>query len=164
MIKFSLQQIQQNSPYEIVLSEGGDFLFVTDSDITYSISFTEEMFLGECQTYQFILRKIEETHSAHDEKVVKTVLAIINEFFRLNQNVLLYLCDTHDHREEARNRLFINWFQKHAEPNRFTICTAQTNIEGQGFYAAIIIENTNPKLDAIKEDFSFTAEILTNEK
>ena len=38
------------------------------------------------------------------------------------------------------------------------------DIEGQGFYAAIIIENTNPQLDAIKEDFSLTAEILTNEK
>ncbi|MBQ3741476.1 MAG: hypothetical protein II854_03670 [Prevotella sp.] len=36
--------------------------------------------------------------------------------------------------EAARNRLFIRWFKQSAQPDRFTIRSASTTIEGQGFY------------------------------
>ena len=42
--------------------------------------------------------------------------------------------------------------------------TANATVEGQGFYAAIIVENTNPMLEAIVGDFKQTAESLTGEK
>jgi hypothetical protein len=42
--------------------------------------------------------------------------------------------------------------------------TANATVEGQGFYAAIIVENTNPLLKAIVSDFKQTAESLTGEK
>lgn len=67
MIKFSLSRIQQESPYEIIFSEG-DFTFVTDLGIHYSISFTEEMPLGGCDTYQFIIRKIDDNTILTDGK------------------------------------------------------------------------------------------------
>jgi len=37
-------------------------------------------------------------------------------------------------------------------------------VEGQGFYAAIIVENCNPMLEAIVSDFKQTEESLTGEK
>lgn len=37
-------------------------------------------------------------------------------------------------------------------------------IEGKGFYAAIIVENRNPKLDLIVADFESTAQVLTADK
>ena len=79
-------------------------------------------------------------------------------------NVLLYICDTSDGREAKRNRLFLNWFYKNAEPNRFTIRTANTTVEGEGFYTAIIVENRNPLLEAVIADFEMTAEALTTGK
>lgn len=164
MIKFSLAQIQEKSPYEIIFSEG-DFIFQTDEGIHYSISFSkEEIMLGECESYQFIIRKIEEAHIPHDPKVKTTILAIINEFFRSNLNILLYICDTSDHREEARNRLFLTWFEHNAEPGRFIIRTANTEVEGEGFYAAIIVENRNPKLNDIIEEFEQTSRMLIEDK
>lgn len=164
MIKFYLTRIQEKSPYEIILSEG-DFIFLTDRNIHYSISFNkEDMMLGGCETYQFILRKIEETHSLYDSKVEATILAIIYEFFRSNQQVLLYICDTSDHREEARNRLFLKWFERNAEPNRFTIRTTYTEIEGEGFYVSIIVENRNPNLKAIICEFEEISQMLTQDK
>ena len=39
---------------------------------------------------------------------------------------------------------------------------ASTTIEGQGFYAAIIVENRNPLLTDITADFDKTAVTLTN--
>lgn len=42
--------------------------------------------------------------------------------------------------------------------------TANATIEGEGFYAAIIVENSNPKLEDIVNDFKQTAETLTGDK
>lgn len=164
MIKFSLKHILEHAPYELVLS-GEEFIFQTDLGIHYSISFNkEDIILGGCATYQLIIRKIEEAKSSHDPKVEATILSIISEFFRSNLEVMLYLCDTSDGREEFRNKLFLSWFDKHAGNNRFTICKAHAEIEGEGIFLCIIIDNRNPKLKAITEDFEEKAAMLTGEK
>ena len=60
MIKFSLSRILEESPYNLILS-GTDFRFITDFGIHYSVSFNkEDIVLGECETYQLIIRKIDE--------------------------------------------------------------------------------------------------------
>ncbi len=164
MIKFSLKHILEQSPYELTLS-GDEFMFQTDLGIHYSISFSkEDIVLGGCATYQLIIRKIEEVKSQHDPKVEATILSIIREFFRSNLEVMLYLCDTSDGREEYRNRLFLSWFEKYAQKNQFTICQAHTEIEGEGLFFCIVVENRNPKLKAITEDFEDKAAMLTGEK
>ena len=56
----------------------------------------------------------------------------------------------------------MRWFERNAEPNRFTIRTANAKVEDETVYIAIIVENRNPKLQAITEDFEATAEALTN--
>ena len=163
MIKITLEDINRKSPYEVTLNNG-DFDFTTDSGTRYSVSFLEDVPLGGCDTYQFGFRKREDTHSGYDAHVKDTLIAIIEQFFAENANVLLYICDTSDGREEKRNRLFVKWFEEFATPNRFTMKTANATVEGQGFYAAIIVENTNPMLEAIVSNFKQTAESLTGEK
>ena len=74
------------------------------------------------------------------------------------------MCDTSDSREAARNRQFLRWFEESADSGRFTIKTASAIIEGQGIYAAIIVENRNPLAKAIIEDFELTAQMLTEGK
>ena len=163
MIKITLENINRKSPYKISLNNG-DFDFVTDNGMRYSVSFLEDIPLGGCDTYQFGFRKRDEIHSSHDAKVKDTLIAIIEQFFEENKNVLLYICDTSDAREEKRNRLFIRWFEEFATPERFTMRTAHASVEGQGFYAAIIVENSNPRVDDVVNDFTTTAESLTAEK
>lgn len=164
MIKFSLQHIAEHAPYELLLSEN-DFTFRTDLGIHYSVSFNkEDIVLGGCDTYQIIIRKIEETRSRHDPKVEATILAIIDEFFCSNQEVLLYMCDTSDGREESRNRLFLTWFERYAEKHRFTICQAHAEIEGEGLFFCIVVDNRNPHLEAITADFEESATLLTEGK
>ena len=73
MIDLSLQQIQKNSPYDITLSEAG-LIFQTDNGIHYRISFDEEeIVLGGCKTYQFILFKVEDIRTPHDPKIEDVV-------------------------------------------------------------------------------------------
>ena len=112
MIRFSLKRILENAPYDLTLSDN-NFVFQTDLGIHYMVSFSkEDIVLGGCATYQLIIRKIEEEKSPHDPKVEATILAIVREFFRSNLEIMLYLCDTSDGREEYRNRLFLTWFDR----------------------------------------------------
>jgi len=161
MIQLSLDAINEHSHYYVMLSPKGGYIFETEGGIHYTISFEEEMPIGGCSTFQFIIEKMERVRSGYDSKVEQTILAIINEFFVEHLNVLLYLCDDSDGREANRNRLFLAWFRKHATPERFTIRTASARVEGHGFYAAIIVENRNPLLESIIEDFEMTAKALT---
>ncbi len=162
MIYFSLPRILSASPYEILLSEG-DFLFQTEKGVRYEISFNkEDIIFGGCETYQFIIRKLDDNRSSYDPKVKDTILSVINEFFHANQKILLYICDTADGKEGSRNRLFLNWFERNAEEGRFTIMTANATVEDENIYAAIIVRNDHPNINEIISDFNKTAELLTN--
>ncbi len=164
MIELSLETLNKKSPYKITLAEDGGYDFITSIGIHYTIYFDDDQPMGGCKTYQFIIQKVEHQHSPHDPKVEQTILNIVDQFFSEHLNVLLYICDDSDGREAKRNRLFLSWFNKFAEPGRFTICAANTIIEGHGFYAAIIVENRNPKLKAITEEFETIAQALTSDK
>ncbi len=161
MINLSLERINAKSPCPVTEVHGG-YQFETESSVIYRIRFIEEMPIGGCDTYQFAISRITESNAGFDPDVRATIFIIIDEFFAEYQNVLLYICDTSDGREEARNRLFVHWFTIAASPNRFTIKTANAMVEGEGIYAAIIVENTNPKLAEITRDFDTTTEALMN--
>ena len=161
MKPLSLDLINERSPYYVMLSPKDNYIFETERGIHYSISFEEETPIGGCDSYQFIIEKIDKVRSSHDAKVEQTILAILDEFFAEHLDVLLYMCDDSDGREANRNRLFLAWFKKHAAPERFTIRVASAIVEGKGFYAAIIVENRNPLLETIIADFESTAEALT---
>ena len=161
MTPLSLEQINKLAPYYVMLSPRDNYIFETEQGIHYSISFEEDTPLGGCNTFQFIIEKIDKVRSPHDPKVEPTILAIINEFFMEHLDVLLYICDDSDGREANRNRLFLAWIKRNAEPERFTIRTANATVEGKGFYVAIIVENRNPLLESIIEDFECTARALT---
>ena len=164
MIQLSLETLNEKSPYQFTIAEDGGYDFVTSQGIHYTIYFDDDQPLGGCATFQFIIQKVEHKRSSHDPLVEQTILTIVDQFFTEHLNVLLYICDDSDGREAKRNRLFMSWFNKHAEPGRFTICTANTNIEGHGFYAAIIVENRNPMLRAITEEFEIASNALTADK
>ena len=176
MIYFSLKRILEHAPYDLVLS-GSDFMFQTDLGIHYIVSFSkEDIVLGGCNTYQLIIRKIEEARSPHDPKVEATILAIIKEFFEAtilaiikeffcsNLEVMLYLCDTSDGREESRNRLFVTWFDRYINKDGFIIRKAHAQVEGEGMFLCIIVDKRNPRLKAITDDFDEKAAMLTEGK
>ena len=161
MIKLSLEHINAKSPYEVKEVRGG-YEFHTEGGILYRIRFLEENPIGGCDTYQFAISKIDNVRSPHDPNISAITFIIIDEFFSEYENVLLYYCDSTDHREAGRNRLFIRWFEKAANPNRFTIRTTHATVEGQELYLAIIVENRNSRLKAITDEFDATAAALTD--
>ena len=136
-------------------------MFVTEKGIEYSVHFTEEFSLGGCETFQFMFSKLTKEHAPFDMRIKQTLIIIIEEFFNVNHNVLLYICDTSDKREAFRSRLFGRWFQQFAEKEEYVFRSANAQVEGEGFYAAIIVEKRNPLLPQIVEDFEMSAKELS---
>ena len=110
MIELSLDLINAQSPYEVSFAPNGDFAFATSLNIHYLISFEMEEPVGGCNTFQFVIQKLENQRSPHDAKVEQAILAILDVFFREHLDVLLYMCDDSDGRE-ANLQPFI-WTQR----------------------------------------------------
>lgn len=160
----SLEDINAKSPYLVKRADDGDYVFQTTKGVIYGIGFIENDPLGGCETFQLSISNQNKVHASYDPDVKDTILIIVEEFFCKNLDGLLYMCDTSDSREAARNRLFLRWFEEYTEQGRFVIKTASAVIEGQGIYAAIIVENRNPLAKAIIDDFELTAKMLTENK
>lgn len=47
---------------------------------------------------------------------------------------------------------------------RITICQAHAEVEGEGLFLCIVIDNRNPRLQAITTDFTESAALLTEGK
>ena len=92
MNSLSLPRINSKSPYKVKLSKNECFyIFTTDQNIIYSISFSEEYEIGGCMSYQFSIDNLEKSHDSYDKKIKDTIIAIIEDFFIANQDVLLYI-------------------------------------------------------------------------
>ena len=164
MNELSLEDINAKSPYLVKRADDGDYVFQTAKGVINGIGFIENDPLGGCETFQLSISNQNKKHASYDPDVKNTTLIVVEEFFCKNLDGLLYMCDTSDSREAARNRLFLRWFEEYAEPGRFIIKTASAVVEGQGIYAAIIVENRNPLAKAVIDDFELTAEMLTEDK
>lgn len=161
MNKISVERINKKSPYEVKQTEFGDFVFQTCHKIIYGVAFLEDSPIGGCATFQLTISNKNDRHEAFDPSVRATILSIIEVFFCENNNVLIYICDTSDGREAVRNRLFLKWFEDYADNHRFYFRTAHAVIEGEGFFAALIAELSNPQIEAVKQNFERTAKELS---
>ena len=57
MIYLSLDSINKQDVYYVMLSPRGGYIFETGNGIHYTISFEEENSFGGCDTYQFVIKK-----------------------------------------------------------------------------------------------------------
>ena len=91
-----------------------------------------------------------------------TIWAIIEEFFRVNPDVLLYLCDTADDQQVMRARLFQRWFNLYEGKDRFIIRQVEIPDENVINYVAMIIKRNYPQANEIANEFEQQAELFKN--
>ena len=89
MLRLSIETINSHSPYNIRLSDDGSFCFTTDEALTYEIGFVEDHMIAIENAYQFFLMPKSDANVQKDEKMQQTVTAVIEEFFRGVQPLLL---------------------------------------------------------------------------
>ena len=95
-------------------------------------------------------------------KVKETVICIVEEYFRNNADILLYICETGDNKQAMRNRLFIRWFNEYRFQQNFILRTASVRDGDQDNFAAIIVQRNHPDLDKILTTFEETIRYFTD--
>lgn len=152
MNPLNLTTINAHADYRVWLTDTGKYIFETDHEILYAVSFDldDNPFYA---AYWFNLTNLSNAKSPGDIKIPQTVICIIEEFFRQNPNILLYLCSTADNQQAQRSRLFLRWFNGAEQQKQYAILTSEVRGEGQMEYVALIAQRTHPQLDAIIQRF-----------
>lgn len=157
MNSLDIDKINLLSPYSVVCI--ADRLhFRTDYGIDYIVTFDLDA-NPYFTAYWFNLSNPNGTKSPSDNKIQETVICIIEEFFRCNPEILLYMCSTSDGHQEQRARLFLRWFNSSRQQQRYYI--KSTDVKGENDesemnykeYVALIVQRTHPQLDKIIQLF-----------
>ena len=148
MNPLDLERINAYAPYKVEL-EDGEYLFETDHAIQYAVSFDEESMPEGLAAFWFNLTNRSQKASPGDTKIRVTIILMIEEFFRVNPDILLYMCDSADNQQAQRSRLFLHWFNAYGQQSDYYTRTEMVKDEEEENYIALIVKRTHPQLQAI---------------
>ena len=162
MNALSIDNIKQHAPYEVLLREDrpGNYYFKTDYGLEFSICLQSDYSIVPSGAYTLDIINATHRPSPSDPKFRLTLLAIIVEFFEQNNDVMLYITETGDEKQEMRNRLFVRWFNTYEHHDRFFIHTVEGRMEGQMNFMAIISRKDNPRLPEVIKEFEDTISFI----
>lgn len=153
MLNLSIRTINDIVPYKVTLTHTGSLRFSTQYGLIYEVGFVEDYTFMDNGAYQFYILEMTGSRFKEDPLVRQTICTIIEVFFEGNDLVLLYICDMSDGKQSIRNRLFSKWYHEYENRIDFTFLSSQIEIDFTEYYASILIKNTNPQLEEIKETF-----------
>lgn len=163
MKALDLGNINLLAPYTVAELHG-NFLFRTDHGIEYVVSFDEDD-NALYTAYWFNLTNPSHAKSPSDVKIAQTVICIIEEFFRQNPDILLYLCSTDGGQQAQRARLFLRWFNGAEQQKHYIIRTAEVKGEGTDKeYIAFIAQRSNPRIETLLQYFESEIDIFNEMK
>lgn len=162
MNELSLSKINVSAPYKVWL-EDGEYRFITDNDILYAMGFDKD-YMGDYLVYWFNLINRSLFKSPGDIKLEFTISVVIEEFFRCNPDVLLYLCDSANGQQAMRARLFKRWFSSYDKNNSYLIQSAVINDEGEDNYISMIIPRNHPQYNEIVSVFNSEIDTIAGAK
>ena len=140
LMLYSLVHIYETSPYEVFAYKEDSVYFITDDGSEYLVGFIEETNIGIQRAYQlFIIKKRNGLHNGTDVKIVRTVSSIVHSFFRNPSNILVYICDTSDKDQAARDRKFKIWFKRYASLDDLVFVSEVIDVEDDSYFASMIL-------------------------
>ena len=164
MKELDIDSINSSAPYDVCRDREGAILFRTDYEVEYSVPFDDDA-NPYFTAYWFNLSNMNSRTSPGDPKVAQTVICIIEEFFRKNPDILLYMCSTVGGKQAQRSRLFLRWFNG-AEQRKYYVSRSieLRNEEGTTEYVAMIVQRSNPRLEEILSFFDAEIEMFNDNK
>ena len=148
MNKLDVAFINDRAPYDVAYDEDGAIVFRTDYGIDYSVTFDDDA-NPYYVAYWFNLTNLNNASSPGDKKIAQTVICIIEEFFRQNPDILLYMCSMDGGQQAQRSRLFLRWFNGAEQQKHYVIRATEVKGEKGLEYVAAIIQRNNPHLNEI---------------
>ena len=162
MNTLNLEYINKVSPYKVTQRVDTPCVlsFYTDFEVEYEIIIKSNDIFIPSGAYALDIINVWHKPSPGDPKFRQTLMAIIEEFFRQNNDVMLYVTETRDMKQAFRNRLFVRWFNMYEHQEHYVIKTAEGKMNGQRNFMAIILRKNNPRLQQAFEEFDETVSFL----
>lgn len=163
MKELDVNRINQTAPYKVFTTERYHYYgFETKTGVFLYVGFDEDDLLTS-ESYQFVVLNGNNKPSPRDEWVKDTIFAIIKEFFRVNNAVMLYICETGDGKQAMRSRLFSHWFSTFADNGKYSILQSSiVDREGIDNFFAIILRNDNPNIQQVIAEFTSTVNFFSH--
>lgn len=152
MSPLELSLLNLRSPY-VVWEDAQGLHFRTDYDVVYMVEFCSYDVGLRSPAYWFNLYNLSGKNSPNDTKLQQTIVCIVEEFFRVNPDILLYICDTANNRQAMRARLFYCWFKNYSQKNKYIIRSAVVVDEGIPNYITLILPQTHPEMTEVLQYF-----------
>ena len=153
-MRLSVDNINQNSPYWVIQLDDMTFRFITKNGIVYRVGFYEDpYFLGD-KAHHFFIANESKTLTPKDRSVYKVITCVLEEFFRLDASVMLYICDPYDHREAVRDSLYKRWFNSYERRDELTLQAEELNFEGYVVYTGMILRKDNPDYESLMNTYN----------
>ena len=163
MKELNAWQVNILSPYWVAY-DGDALTFTTDYGIKYAVDFDEDT-NPYFQAFWLNLTNLSNRPSPSDKKIAQTVICIIEEFFRQNPDILLYMCSTEGGKQAQRARLFLRWFNGAEQQKQYVARSAEIRgEEGRNEYVALIVQRSNPQLEEILATFDEEIAMFNEQK
>lgn len=163
-MNLDVDKINEKSPYVVKKIGDGYVSFETDYGVRYYSGFDpDDVSLPDELVYQFAIVNINNKKSPSDPKVRKTIIAIVEDFFLQNNEVMLYICETGDGKQSMRNRLFQYWINNYKESWEISFLSSSvTDENGILNHATIILRNDNPRFQEVTRKFTETIQLFND--
>lgn len=162
MNRLPIDYINENAPYRVTLVSDDEVQFTTRYGVECRVGFMQDYSIWDDNAYQFLINNKNHKSSPNDNFLKETIFAIIDAFFISNPHILLYICETGDSKQSARNRLFVRWFHESKSRESFyfkDVCVYADGIEN---FAALIVQRSNPDLETIVQQFDEFVDLMSN--
>lgn len=162
MNALNLDSINKKAPYRVTTDAEYSYLFYfyTDFGVEYEICIKANDIFVPSSAFALDIRNKNDQPSPGDPKFRQTLMAIIEEFFCKNNDVMLYVTETKDSKQASRNRLFVRWFNTYEHRDQYMLKTAEGKMDGQTNFLAIILRKDNARLQEVFEEFDETVAFL----
>lgn len=151
--------------YEFYFSgtEDNRYFFVTKNDIAYEIKFKPFPYLFDSNepfaqnTFEFVIAVFSNPNQQNlrfDSNMGITIAKIFDDFYeRNNQTITIYICDTSDEKQFARERKFSRWFLAFQNENYLKTDAILLTSGEEIVPVSIIFRRDNPYKYQIMEAF-----------
>jgi len=147
MNKLNTDRINEHSPYDVEY-DGELLVFTTAHGLVFAVDFDEDT-NPYFPAYWLNLRNVYHRTSPGDKQVAQTVICIVEEFFRQNNDVLLYICSSEDGHQAQRARLFVRWFNGAEQQKHYVSRSVEVKGEGKTEYVAMIAPRSRTDLEQV---------------
>ena len=147
MNKLDTDRINEHSPYDVEY-DGELLVFTTAHEVVYAVDFDEDA-NPYFPAYWLNLRNVYHRASPGDKQIAQTVICIVEEFFRQNKDILLYICSSEGGHQAQRARLFVRWFNGAEQKKHYVSRAVEVKGEGKTEYVALIAPRSRTDIEQI---------------